>query len=755
MQDTFLTKSIDQSTSIIYDRTEVVTAPLWSTGISELKSIYTSSNQPHHQKIYYRKIYSNDKETGSLDVEFSIAYGNTVGSGSSTGSYGLIDYVSASIDNQLFLVVSESKVIYNQYRNILTDYDRRENLSSGSFKFYGLTNTSIGPYVWGTKNTVYNYFLSTPSRVGIPNTPSYRLRSIKSISVRGIGEFGGTVFFINNEGKLFYEYTNAVQIGTDTNWKQVSAGYDHVLAIKENGTLWSWGKNDWGQLGLGYASLQLKINPIQVGNYTDWEFVSAGNGISFALRNGGTLWAWGRNQVGLLGFNDTQNRVEPDQLVMGKPPLAETWKKISVSKKDSRGLDTQTIVGIHSTDKLYGWGNNSNREISMILSPFDIQTTPHPMDTGTWIDVSVGSEFVMAVSSSGELVGRGATGFYGSTGLANPSPLVHGPVKVGTDKDWSKVECGEAHSLAIKNNSTLWGWGRNSYYEQGRGNNFNNNPPDSPRQIGVINGWTQIAASLYNSAAVIDIAESNKSSIRSEDIYVLNINRSNFKDKIDAGSWQLSLSAVNEDMTVNTGKIIHLVDEAVDYKGTSLEHPMYEITSKGGVVYGIYSGSLTDGIHNSAKTDPYGLFYPESGIILLNGELLIKSASIQTKRTPATASGAWHLSSNADMLYTSISGAMSVGHPFIAKTVEIKMPSYYFVRINNDEFNYTTNPSYYRDKDRFLRKEHLMKSPYEFTYITTIGLYNNDGDLLAVAKLSKPIKKTPSTELVIKVKLDI
>ena len=133
MQDTFLTKSIDQSTSIIYDRNEVVTAPLWSTGTSELKSIYTSSNQPHHQKIYYRKIYSNDIETGSLDVEFSIAYGNTFGSGSSTGSYGLIDYVPIGGSDIGTLVVSESRVIYNQYRNILTDYDRRENLSSGSF----------------------------------------------------------------------------------------------------------------------------------------------------------------------------------------------------------------------------------------------------------------------------------------------------------------------------------------------------------------------------------------------------------------------------------------------------------------------------------------------------------------------------------------------------------------------------------------------------------------------------------------------
>jgi hypothetical protein len=751
MKDTFLTKSIDQSTSTIYDRNEIVSAPLWSTGKSELTSIYTSSNQPHHQRIYYRNIYSNNINTESLDVEFSIAYGNTFGSGSSTGSYGLIDYI-AMVSDTSSLVVSESRVVYNQYRNLLTDYDRRENLSSGSFKFYGLPNTSIGPYVWGSKNIYTQDFISIPTRVGIPNTTSYRLRSVKSISVRSTGEFAN-IFFINNEGKLFEQYVNAVQIGTSTNWKQVSAGYKHTLAVKEDGTLWSWGDNDWGQLGLGYESLQIVQNPVQVGGDTDWAFVCAGYSISFAIKTDGTLWGWGMNTVGLLGFNDTRTRSEPEQLIMGRPPLAETWKKISISKIDNP--EKQTIVGIHSTDNLYGWGDNSNIQISLILSPYDIQTTPHPMDAGTWIDVSVGSEFVMSVSSSGELVGRGSTGFYGYTGLGNPNPLVHGPVKVGTDKDWLKVECGYGHSLAIKNNFTLWGWGRNTYYEQGRSNNLNNNPPNPPRQIGTKTGWTKLAASIYNSAAIIDIVDTNKSSTRSEDIYVLNINRSNFKDKIDAGSWQLSLSAVDRDMNPDTTKIIQLVDESVDYKGTNEQSPMYQIPSRGGIVYTIYSGSLTNGIHQSANTDPYGLFYPESGIILLNGEMLMRSASIETRRMPATASGAWHLSSNADMLYTSISGAMSVGHPFIAKTVEIKMPSYYFIRINNDEFNYTTNPSYYRDRNRFLRKEHIMKSPYEFTYITTIGLYNNNGDLLAVAKLSKPIKKTPLTELVIKVKLDI
>jgi hypothetical protein len=84
---------------------------------------------------------------------------------------------------------------------------------------------------------------------------------------------------------------------------------------------------------------------------------------------------------------------------------------------------------------------------------------------------------------------------------------------------------------------------------------------------------------------------------------------------------------------------------------------------------------------------------------------------------------------------------------------------YCFIRVNNYEFNSTTNPSYYNLNNNAINnkivKPHLMKAPTPFVYITTIGLYNDAGDLLAVAKLSRPIKKTDSDELVIKIKLDI
>ena len=154
-----------------------------------------------------------------------------------------------------------------------------------------------------------------------------------------------------------------------------------------------------------------------------------------------------------------------------------------------------------------------------------------------------------------------------------------------------------------------------------------------------------------------------------------------------------------------------------------------------------------------------GLFFPDNGVIILNGEMLYASASIETRRTEATSSGAFPLSSNAEMLFTSISASMTVGNQFKGTTAETKMPTYCFIRINNFEFNYTLNPSYFDfvddGKDSLVVRDKLRMSKFPFVYITTIGLYNDAGDLLAVAKLSRPIKKTFSDELVIKIKLEI
>jgi alpha-tubulin suppressor-like RCC1 family protein len=113
--------------------------------------------------------------------------------------------------------------------------------------------------------------------------------------------------------------SSPVQIGSDTNWAEAVCGEGYMLAIKTNGTLWSWGRNEIGTLGLGDRTS--RSSPVQVGSDTNWTKVRAGcysasNGIH-ALKTNGTLWAWGGNVFGALGLGDTAHRSSPVQVGSG------------------------------------------------------------------------------------------------------------------------------------------------------------------------------------------------------------------------------------------------------------------------------------------------------------------------------------------------------------------------------------------------------------------------------------------------------
>lgn len=218
----------------------------------------------------------------------------------------------------------------------------------------------------------------------------------------------------------------------------------------------------------------------------------------------------------------------------------------------------------------------------------------------------------------------------------------------------------------------------------------------------------------------------------SEYIYVINVNRARFKDRMDTKTWQLTLSG-------SGAQKITLIDDSTA--------STVELSQQGGRVFNVRSGSIQNGIY-TADTTPWGLFYPDRGVIVLNGRALDASASFNTQRVPATASGY----DNISKFFTSISGAMSSGYPFQGRTSEVISSTYYFVRMFNGEYNYTTNNSFVSASSGVLKYDSMVVDPQ--VYITTIGLYDDDQELLAVAKLSKPVKKSFDRELVIKVKLD-
>lgn len=246
----------------------------------------------------------------------------------------------------------------------------------------------------------------------------------------------------------------------------------------------------------------------------------------------------------------------------------------------------------------------------------------------------------------------------------------------------------------------------------------------------------------------------------SEYVYVVSFNRNRYKEKLAPGSWELSLHGTNAITGLPSGnKITKLVDETLSQ--TYLLDTSLIRSGNGGQYYFVYSGSLEDGLYTGVDSAvPYGIVYPDYGLLVLNGKALDASASMNTNRAAAQTDSRY----NNLRLFNSISASMSSGssYYFEGRTLETIHSTIYFARVGNGEFNYSNNISYYTASinDSYRIKDNLRLSGTandtnrNVTYVTTVGLYNDDNELLAVAKLSKPVIKTSSSEMIIKIKLD-
>ena len=235
-------------------------------------------------------------------------------------------------------------------------------------------------------------------------------------------------------------------------------------------------------------------------------------------------------------------------------------------------------------------------------------------------------------------------------------------------------------------------------------------------------------------------------------IYAINFNRARIKDKLDPGNWELHLTNLNgssfannvhtgSNVTALSTNFISLIDDSGETQETNL--------SAAGRVFNIVSGSITSGIYNSTSPKYYGLAYPDMGILILNGNALDASMSFNTV-TGSNVAG-----DNAWKLFTSISGAMAFNpstQAFQARNEETITSTHFFVRVKNGEYNFSNNPTFTTGSVGEFAQPTFIGDPK--VYITTIGMYNDRQELLAVAKLSQPVQKSFSNEALIKVKLD-
>ena len=221
--------------------------------------------------------------------------------------------------------------------------------------------------------------------------------------------------------------------------------------------------------------------------------------------------------------------------------------------------------------------------------------------------------------------------------------------------------------------------------------------------------------------------------IKPEYVYAISIARQQLREKMDPGNWELHISGSGN----NKYKFI-------DDSGATTNPTV----NQGGRVFNIVSGSISGGAtstHTAAASQgggAYGLFYPDLGILIFNGLALNASASL------ATASGSNTAGGNVVKFYEDI----RVASYFQARREEAITSQHYFCRVPNKEFNFSSNPTFVTGSNGAFKVPTFVGNPK--TFITQVGLYNDNNELLAVAKLSKPLEKSYSKEAIIKVKLD-
>jgi len=246
----------------------------------------------------------------------------------------------------------------------------------------------------------------------------------------------------------------------------------------------------------------------------------------------------------------------------------------------------------------------------------------------------------------------------------------------------------------------------------------------------------------------------------SDDIYAINFYRNGLSDRIDPGNFEIGLRPLNGNSyanNVHTGSNVQVSGSTVyTFIDNSNDRSDLSTCSEDPYVsYDIVSGSLENGLHDSGTgsidTNPnittYGKFYPNLGIMIFD------PSKLNTLLGFNTVTGSNVAGDNAYKLYTSISGSGVLGSHIKARNVKYKTTNHYFVRVSPPNANYSNNPTFVSDTSTGkLLNTCFQKEPV--TYVTSVGLYNNKRELLAIAKLSKPIKKTPDDDLLIKIRLN-
>jgi len=308
----------------------------------------------------------------------------------------------------------------------------------------------------------------------------------------------------NAEGQLgtgnTTNYRTPTQIKELSEIVTVAAGIDHSMALKSDGTVWAWGKNNVGQLGqlgqLDDSSFTKRTTPVKVDVLDNVTAIAAGLGHSLALKSDGTVWAWGANDLGELGTGDFVSSITPRQV-----------KDLSGIKSIAVGYSHSLAIKDDGTVWAWGWnccGAIGDGTFSSV-NPENNRNTPVkvPGIEGATA-IAAGFRHSLALKDDGTVWGWGRNDT-GQLGDNTFEPRRLSPVKVQDLDNVKSIAAGYNHSSALKNDGTVWSWGINGAGQLGDSTNTSKSTPvrvGELENVSVLNSGANHSLAIKSDGAV-------------------------------------------------------------------------------------------------------------------------------------------------------------------------------------------------------------------------------------------------------------